>query len=67
MSIEGPYRPDCPDYVKLSRDTLEDVITCYIYDVDINNLGDNANEITITLDGFAYEEDISPVTIWLEP
>lgn len=67
LSIEGPYRPDCPDDVKLSRDTKEDVITCYIYDVDIDNLGDNANEITITLDGFAYEEDIDPVTIWLEP
>ena len=67
LSIKGPYRPECPDGVKLSRDTLQDVITCKVYDIDKNNLGDTPAEIVITLDGFAYEEDLEEVDIWIEP
>ena len=67
LSIEGPYRPECPDDIKLSRDTMQDVITCKVYDIDKNNLGDTPAEIIITLDGFAYEQDLESVDIWIEP
>ena len=67
LSISGAYRPECPEDVRLSRDTKEDVITCKVYDIDRNNLGPDPSEIVITLSGFAYEDEIEPVEISIEP
>jgi len=35
--------------------------------IDPSNINSEPSELTIELYGFAYEEDIQPVTIWLEP
>tara|TARA_Y100000310_G_scaffold340693_1_gene437371 strand:+ start:4025 stop:4936 length:912 start_codon:yes stop_codon:yes gene_type:complete len=67
LSVEGAYRPECSSEIKLSRDTKEEVVTCKVYDVDVGNLGSNPSEIKFTLDGFAYEDSIGGVTVWLEP
>ena len=68
ISVTGAYDTiECPETVKLSRDERTDVVTCKITGIDVTNLGDAPSEITITLDEFAYEDEIPSTTIWLEP
>lgn len=64
---QAAYDVECPSTVKFSRDEKTDVVSCKVTGIDINNLGSSPSEITITLNGFAYEEAIPPTTIWLEP
>ncbi len=68
IAVTGAYDTiECPDSVKLSRDERTDVVTCKITGIDVTNLGDAPSEITITMDEFAYEDEIPSTTIWLEP
>jgi hypothetical protein len=67
INVQGAYNIECPDTVKLSRDEKTDVISCIVSDIDTTNLGPSAIETTIILSGFAYEDEIPPTTIWLEP
>jgi len=67
LTVDGPYTTECPEDVKLSRGERTDVVTCKITDIDTTNLGDDPIEFTITLSGFAYEDEIPSTTIWVEP
>ena len=68
ISVTGAYDTiECPETVKLSRDERTDVVTCKITGIDVTNLGAAPSEITITMDEFAYEDEIPSTTIWLEP
>jgi len=67
IKVEGGYNIECPETVKLSRDEKSDVVTCKVTGIDRKNLSPNPVEITITLDGFAYEDNIPATQIWLEP
>ena len=61
------YDISCPSDVKLSRGEKTDVITCTVTGIDSTNLGSQASEVTITLNGFAYEDTIPSTTVWLSP
>lgn len=65
----GAYPIVCENdgYVRLSRDTKEKIVDCEVTGIDASNLGTQASELSLTLTGFAYEDNIAPVTIWLEP
>lgn len=68
VSVDGPYTITCEDKeLRLKRDTKEGILDCEIKNIDASNLGPDPIEVTITLDGFAYEENLQPVTLWLEP
>jgi len=68
VDIEGPYTIDCEDNeVKLRKDTKEGRLDCEVKNIDASNLGPDPIELTITLKNFAYEEEVLPVTVWLEP
>ena len=68
INVDAPYSVDCPPTgVALSRDERADVVTCEITGIDSGNLSPDPVEITITLSGFAYEDQIPSTTIWLEP
>lgn len=67
IKINAPYNVECPESIKLSREEKTDVVTCKITGIDTTNMGPQASEMTITLQGFAYEDQIPPTTIWLEP
>ncbi|MDP3727898.1 MAG: hypothetical protein Q8R18_00445 [bacterium] len=67
IDVDGAYKPECPDSVKLSRGDKTDVVTCLVSGIDSTNLGSQASEITITLSGFGYEDIIPSTNIWLEP
>jgi hypothetical protein len=67
LNVDGAYNIDCPEDVKLSRGEKTDFVACLVTGIDSTNLGSQPSEITITLSDFAYEEEIPPTTIWLEP
>ena len=48
-------------------ETKEKIVDCEVTGIDASNLGKQASELSLTLTGFAYEDEISAVTIWLEP
>lgn len=69
LSARGAYDITCENdgLVRLSRDTKSKTMNCVAHNVDLRNLGNDPSELTLTLSGFAYQEEIEPVTIWLEP
>ncbi len=69
LSARGAYDITCENdgNVRLSRDTKSKTMNCVAHNVDLRNLGKDPSELTLTLSGFAYQEEIEPVTIWLEP
>lgn len=69
LTAEAAYPVTCDNdgVVRLSRDTKSRTVNCVIENVDLGNLGDEPSELTLTLNDFAYQEEIQPVTIWLEP
>ena len=69
ITAEGAYPITCESggVVRLSSETKEKIVTCDVTGIDPSNLGVQPSELSLTLAGFAYEDEISPVTIWLEP
>jgi len=68
LEAEGAYPIDCGDgMVRLSRTDKSRTMDCKVTGIDITNLGSEPSELTLTLHNFAYEDELSPVTIWLEP
>ncbi|MEK6816131.1 MAG: hypothetical protein AABY09_00835 [Nanoarchaeota archaeon] len=69
VSAFGAYPITCQSdgLIRLSRDTREKVLTCKVTGINPSNMGAQASDLSLTLTGFAYEEDIAPVSIWLEP
>ncbi|MFH0752448.1 MAG: hypothetical protein V1914_02510 [archaeon] len=67
LKAAAGYPITCDDEIKLSRTDKSKVVDCKVTGIDMANLGPDASELTLTLSDFAYEEDLDPVTIWLEP
>ncbi|MBI4154377.1 hypothetical protein HY501_03500 [Candidatus Woesearchaeota archaeon] len=69
LTAKGAYPVECENggEVLLSRETKMKKIRCTVSGIDPNRLGPEASELALTLDSFAYQEDLAPVTIWLEP
>ena len=68
LEAKGAYPVTCEDNpVKLSRTDQSKIVDCKVTGVDMTNLNAEPSELSLTLKGFAYEEDLEPVTIWLEP
>lgn len=69
LSARGAYPITCDNngVVRLSRDTKLKVVNCVANNVNLGNLGKDPSELTLTLSNFAYQEEIQPVTVWLEP
>lgn len=68
LEAEGAYDIVCEDegLVTLRTDTKSATVDCTVSNIDPANLGPLPSELTITLNSFAYEEEIQPVSIWLE-
>lgn len=68
LKAEGAYNIECEKSgeVQLQSDTGEKIVDCTVKGIDPANLGNKPSDLTLTLSGFAYEDEISPVTIWLE-
>lgn len=66
--VKGAYPISCENegVVVLQSDTRSKTFTCTVTDIDLANLGKHPSELSIVLSGFAYEQDIAPVQIWLE-
>ncbi len=69
LTASGAYDITCDNggVVRLSRDTKSKTMNCVAHNVDLGNLGKDPSELTLTLSNFAYQEEILPATIWLEP
>ncbi|MEA3378024.1 MAG: hypothetical protein U9Q69_00125 [Nanoarchaeota archaeon] len=69
LIAKGAYPITCENdgYVRLSRDTKEKVIDCKVIGIDATNINEEPSELSLTLTGFAYEDEIPAITIWLEP
>lgn len=68
LEAMGAYNIECEKdgEVTLLSDTQSKTVDCTVSNIDPANLGDQASELTLVLKDFAYEEEIAPVTIWLE-
>lgn len=68
LEAKGAYGIECEKAgeVQLQADTREKNVDCTVKGIDPANLGVIPSELTLTLSNFAYEDDIAPVTIWLE-
>lgn len=68
LDVTGAYDISCEDNgeVTLQKDTKSKAVTCTANNIDPANLGKLASELTIVISGFAYEEEIAPVDVWLE-
>ncbi|MFH0798375.1 MAG: hypothetical protein V1906_03115 [Candidatus Woesearchaeota archaeon] len=69
VAAYGAYPITCQGegLIRLSRDTRDKVLNCQVTGINPSNLGPQASELSLTLTGFAYEDEIPPVSIWLEP
>lgn len=69
MEVKSAYTIECDNdgYARLSRSDRSEIMHCTISNIDTTNLGPQPSELIITLTEFAYEDTLSPVTIWLEP
>ncbi|MFH1636843.1 MAG: hypothetical protein ABIB71_00280 [Candidatus Woesearchaeota archaeon] len=69
LTASGGYPISCDNdgEVRLSRDTGRKVVNCEVSGIDARNLGNQPSELSLTLGTFAYQQDLDPVTIWLEP
>jgi hypothetical protein len=69
VNVRGAYPITCENNgdVTLSLDTSSKVVDCEVTNIDPANLGKQASELAVTLSNFAYEEELQPVTIYLEP
>ncbi|MDD4878234.1 MAG: hypothetical protein PHO02_04320 [Candidatus Nanoarchaeia archaeon] len=68
LEAKGAYNIECEKggIVTLQEDTQEKIVDCTVKGIDPANLGKVPSELTLTLTNFAYEDEIAPVTIWLE-
>lgn len=68
IEAKGAYNIDCEKggVLTLQEDTQEKIVDCTVKGIDPANLGKVPSELTLTLTNFAYEDEIAPVTIWLE-
>ncbi len=68
LEAKGAYNIDCEKggVVTLQEDTQEKNVDCTVKNIKSSNLGKVPSELTLTLTNFAYEDEIAPVTIWLE-
>ncbi|MDI6737500.1 MAG: hypothetical protein QME12_03200 [Nanoarchaeota archaeon] len=68
LEAKGAYNIECEKggAVTLQEDTQEKIVDCTVKGIDPANLGKVPSELTLTLTNFAYEDEIAPVTIWLE-
>lgn len=68
LEAKGAYPTSCDDgIVRLSREDKSRTIECKVTGIDMTNLGPDASELSLTLTDFAYEDELAPVNIWLEP
>ncbi len=69
LSASGGYPISCENSgeARLSRDTGRKTVDCTVSGIDPRNLGSQASELSLTQGDLAYQEDLEPVTIWLEP
>lgn len=68
IEVNGAYDIECDKTeLRLNRETKQAIVNCKATGIDASNLASTASEIEITLKGFAYEDVITPVTVWLEP
>ncbi|MDD4878371.1 MAG: zinc ribbon domain-containing protein [Candidatus Nanoarchaeia archaeon] len=67
LSAEGAYPIECDNngIVQISSDTYEGTINCAVKNISYKELGKISSDLTLTLDNFAYEEEISPSEIWI--
>lgn len=68
LEAEGAYPIECEKsgLVSLQSDTREKTVDCIVKNIDPANLGKIPSQLTLTLSNFAYEDEIAPVSIWLE-
>ncbi|MFA5888164.1 MAG: hypothetical protein WC852_05645 [Candidatus Nanoarchaeia archaeon] len=68
LSADGAYPIECENQgkVQLSLDTHEGTISCVVKNINYTNPSKISSDITLTLDGFAYEGDIEPISIWID-
>lgn len=69
MKVEGAYPISCENGGKviLKKSDKTRIVQCTVSGIEPSLLGPEPSDLKVTLDGFAYQEDISPVKIWLEP
>ena len=69
IQAAGAYPITCENggEVLLSRDTRNKLVDCTVTGINPNQLGPEPSEVSLTLSGFAYQEDLTPITLWLEP
>jgi len=65
----GAYPITCDNggLIRLNKDTSEKIVSCEVTGINPSNLGSEPSELSLTLIGFAYEDEILPASIWLEP
>ncbi len=63
--IKGPYPINCEEGSVVLRDGKR-TVDCTMENIDPTNLGSMPRDLIIILDNFAYLEEISPVTIYLD-
>ncbi|MBI4155000.1 hypothetical protein HY498_02865 [Candidatus Woesearchaeota archaeon] len=63
--VKGPYPIVCEEGTVVLREGKR-TVDCTMTGVDASNLGPFPRDLIIILDGFAYLEEIPPVTIWLD-
>ncbi len=68
LTAKGAYDITCEKdgIVVLRPDTKSKTVNCEVIGIDPSNLGATPSELTLTLNSFAYLEEIEPVDIWLE-
>ena len=68
LSAKGAYPVICDNFgeIQISRDTNEGTISCNVKNINSAELGKVSSDLTLTLEGFAYEEEIAPISIWIE-
>ncbi len=67
IEAKGAYPITCDDNpIRLSRTDQSKIIDCTVTGIDLTNLNAEPSELSLTLKGFAYQEELAPVTIWLE-
>ncbi len=68
LEAAGAYPVTCgtEGQVILSRTDKSRTIDCEVTGIDMTNLGKDSSELSLTLTNFAYEEELTPVTVWFE-
>ncbi|MAG78600.1 hypothetical protein CL616_04525 [archaeon] len=68
LEVDSAYEDDCDQDIRLSKDDLkQEIVSCEITGINPDNLGPQSSDLKITLSGFAYEDEMDSVDIWIEP